>query len=144
ELVPDFATSAPLDAQVTDDAAYFLTRNRAWKLPISPPPLRNHGNYIVSLNRLVQWLGVLVDQAGVNGFTQVAGAQLIDEGGAIAGVITEDKGVDKDGKPKDNFTPGYELRAKVTVLAEGPRGSLTKHLVAGKHLDGFNPQVYSI
>lgn len=144
ELVPDFATSAPLDAQVTDDAAYFLTRNRAWKLPITPPPLRNHGNYIVSLNRLVKWLGGLVEQAGVNVFTQFAGAQLIDEGGAIAGVITEDKGVDKDGKPKDNFTPGYELRAKVTVLAEGPRGSLTKHLVAGKNLDGFNPQVYSI
>ena len=47
----------------------------------------------------------------------------------IAGVLTEDKGVDKNGKPKDNFTPGYELRAKVTVLAEGPRGSLTKDLV---------------
>ena len=55
--------------------------------------------------------------------------ELIYEGDGIAGVITEDKGVDKDGKPKDNFTPGYELRAKVTVLAEGPRGSLTKDLV---------------
>ena len=50
--------------------------------------------------------------------------QLIYEGDGVAGVITEDKGRDKDGKPKDNFTPGYELRAKVTVLAEGPRGSL--------------------
>jgi electron-transferring-flavoprotein dehydrogenase len=111
ELVPDFATSAPLDTPVTDDAAYFLTASRAWKLPITPPPLRNHGNYVVSLNKLVKWLGGLVEQAGVNVFTQFAGAELIYEGEAVAGVITEDKGRDKDGKPKDNFTPGYELRA---------------------------------
>jgi len=144
ELIPDFASSAPLDTPVTDDAAYFLTASRAWKLPITPPPLRNHGNYVVSLNKLVKWLGGLVEQAGVNIFTQFAGAELIHEGDAVAGVITEDKGRDKDGKPKDNFTPGYELRAKVTVLAEGPRGSLTKHLVSDKKLDGLNPQVYSI
>ena len=62
----------------------------------------------------------------------------------IAGVITEDKGVDKNGKPKDNYTPGYELRAKVTVLAEGPRGSLTKQLVAKEKLDNLNPQTYGI
>ena len=60
------------------------------------------------------------------------------------GVITEDKGLDKNGKPKANFTPGYELRAKVTVLAEGTRGSLTKQLVSKKHLDNINPQSYGI
>ncbi len=144
ELVPDFAKIAPLDTPVTDDAAYFLTASRAWKLPITPPPLRNHGNYIVSLSKLAKWLGGLAEQAGINIFTQFAGAQLIYEGEGVAGVITEDKGRDKDGKPKDNFTPGYELRAKITVLAEGPRGSLTKKLVADKNLGGFNPQVYSI
>jgi len=60
------------------------------------------------------------------------------------GVITEDKGLDKNGKPKANFTPGYELRAKVTVLAEGTRGSLTKKLVEKKKLDNINPQSYGI
>ena len=144
ELVPDFAKTAPLDAPVTDDAAYFLTASRAWKLPITPPPLRNHGNYIVSLNKLVKWLGGLVEKEGINIFTQFAGAQVIYEGEAVAGVITEDKGRDKEGRPKDNFTPGYELHAKITVLAEGPRGSLTKHLVEEKNLSGLNPQVYSI
>jgi electron-transferring-flavoprotein dehydrogenase len=144
ELVPDFAKTAPLETPVTDDAAYFLTAAGSWKLPITPPPLRNHGNYIISLNKLVKWLGGLVEQAGVNVFTQFAGAELIYEGDGIAGVITEDKGRDKEGKPKDNFTPGYELRAKITVLAEGPRGSLTKDLVARKQLDGINPQAYSI
>ena len=144
ELVPDFLQSAPLDTPVTDDAAFFLTERGAWKFPITPPPLQNHGNYVISLNKLVKWLGGLVEKAGVNLFTQFAGAQLIYEGDGIAGVITEDKGLDKEGKPKDNFTPGYELRARVTVLAEGPRGSLTKDLVNKKKLDGLNPQVYAI
>jgi len=144
ELVPDFEQSAPLDIPVTDDAAFFFTERSAWKFPITPPPLRNHGNYVVSLSRLVKWLGGLVEKAGVNLFTQFAGAQLIYEGEGIAGVITEDKGVDKNGRPKDNYTPGYELRAKVTVLAEGPRGSLTKDLVSKIKLDGLNPQVYAI
>jgi electron-transferring-flavoprotein dehydrogenase len=144
ELVPDWEKSAPLESPVTDDAAYVLTSASAWKLPITPPPLRNHGNYVVSLNKLVKWMGGLVEKSGVNLFTQFAGATLISEGGGIAGVITEDKGVDKEGKPKDNYTPGYELRAKVTVLAEGPRGSLTKDLVNRLKLDGLNPQIYGI
>lgn len=144
ELLPDFEKTAPLDTPVTGDAAYFLSATKEWKLPITPPPLQNHGNYVISLNRLTKWLGGLVEKSGVNVFTQFAGASLIYEAGGIAGVITEDKGVDKNGKPKDNFTPGYELRSKITVLAEGPRGSLTKDLVNHFHLDGVNPQVYGI
>src|SRR6202162_5620929 len=144
ELVPDWEKTAPLDSPVVDDAAFVLTSSDAWKLPITPPPLRNHGNYIVSVNKLVKWLGGLVEKAGVNLFTQFAGAKLVYEGSGIAGVITDDKGVDKNGKPKDNYTPGYELRAKVTVLAEGTRGSLTQQLVEKKNLANINPQTYGL
>jgi electron-transferring-flavoprotein dehydrogenase len=144
ELVPDFEKSAPLDTPVTGDAAYYFTETGSFKLPITPPPLRNHGNYVISLNKLVKWLGGLVEKKGVNLFTQFAGKELLYDKNGIAGVLTEDKGVDKNGKPKDNFTPGYELQAKVTVLAEGPRGSLTKELVNHLKLDGLNPQVYGI
>lgn len=144
ELVPDFEKSAPLDTPVTSDAAYFLTEKSAHKLPITPPPFQNHGNYVISLNKFVKWLGGLVEKKSVNLFTQFAGRELLFDKNGIAGVLTEDKGVDKNGKPKDNFTPGYELRAKVTVLAEGPRGSLTKDLVSKLQLDGLNPQVYGI
>jgi electron-transferring-flavoprotein dehydrogenase len=144
ELVPDFEKTAPLDTPVTGDAAYYFTESSSYKLPITPPPLQNHGNYVVSLNRLVKWLGALVEKKGINIFTQFAGRELLYDENGIAGVLTEDKGVDKNGKPKDNFTPGYELRAKVTVLAEGPRGSLTKELVNKQKLDGLNPQVYGI
>jgi electron-transferring-flavoprotein dehydrogenase len=144
ELVPDFEKTAPLDTPVTGDAAYYFTQSSSYKLPITPPPLQNHGNYVVSLNKLVKWLGGLVEKKGVNLFTQFAGKELLYDKNGIVGVLTEDKGVDKNGKPKDNFTPGYELRAKVTVLAEGPRGSLTKELVSKLKLDGLNPQVYGL
>jgi electron-transferring-flavoprotein dehydrogenase len=144
ELVPDFEKSAPLDVPVSDSAALVFTRGSSFRFPLTPPPFQNKGNYVVSLNRLTKWLGGLVETAGVNLFTQFSGAQLIYEGQGVAGVITEDKGLDKNGQPKDNYTRGYELRAKVTVLAEGPRGSLTKQLVQKKKLDNINPQLYSI
>src|SRR6202789_4115444 len=99
ELVPDFEKSAPLDTPVTDDAAYFFTEGGSYKLPITPPPLANHGNYIVSLNKVVKWLGGLVEAKGVNVFAQFAGAQLLYEKRGtlegVAGVLTEDKGIDK-------------------------------------------------
>jgi electron-transferring-flavoprotein dehydrogenase len=144
ELVPDYAKSAPLDTPVTDSAALIFTKGSSFRAPITPPPFVNTGNYVVSLNKITKWLGGLVEGAGVNLFTQFGGRELVFEGEGISGVITEDKGIDKHGKPKDNFTPGYELRAKVTVLAEGTRGSLTKTLVEKKKLDNLNPQSYGI
>src|SRR5271165_2032366 len=144
ELVPDFQKSAPLDTPVTESAALIFTEKSSYRVPITPPPFQNAGNYVVSLNRLVKWMGGLVEAAGVNVFKEFGGADLIYEGNGIAGVITEDKGLDKNGKPKANFTPGYELRAKVTVLAEGTRGSLTKQLVNNKRLDNINPQTYGL
>ncbi|MBI4466416.1 MAG: electron transfer flavoprotein-ubiquinone oxidoreductase [Acidobacteria bacterium] len=146
ELVPDFEKQgAPLDSPVRDDAAYFFTERRAIRFPVTPPPLRNHGNYVISLARLVQWLGQRAEKAGVNVFTGFAGAALLTDGERIVGIQTEDKGVDKEGRRKENFQPGYELRAKVTVLAEGPRGSLSKQLIQKFKLDaGCNPQAYAI
>ena len=144
ELVPDFEKSAPLDTPVTNDAALLFTRGSSFRFPITPPPFKNKGNYVVSLSKVTKWLGGLVEAAGVNVFKEFGGAELVYEGEGIGGVITEDKGVDKNGEPKANYTPGYELRAKVTVLAEGTRGSLTKKLVAAKKLDNINPQSYGI
>jgi electron-transferring-flavoprotein dehydrogenase len=146
ELVPEFqARGAPLESPVTADAVFYLTSSGSWKLPINPPFLRNHGNYIISINKFVKWLGGLVERAGVNLFAGFAGSEILLESHRVAGVRTDDKGVDKDGKRKANFQPGYDLRAKVTVFAEGPRGSLTKQLVQRLELDrGRNPQVYTV
>ncbi|HEY7680386.1 MAG TPA: NAD(P)/FAD-dependent oxidoreductase, partial [Terriglobia bacterium] len=150
ELLPDFDQPdspgrAPLACPVRREGVYFLTERGQWKLPIIPPFLQNHGNYIVSLNRLGRWLGEKVEKAGVTVFTGFAGRELLYDGGRVAGVRTDDKGVDRQGNPKSNYEPGYEVRAKVTVLAEGPRGSLSKELVGRQHLDqDSNPQTYAI
>jgi electron-transferring-flavoprotein dehydrogenase len=145
ELIPDFeAQGAPLETPVTADAVYYLTSSGSWKLPFNPPFLKNHGNYIISLNKLAKWLGQLVEKEGINLFAGFAGSEILFEGSRVAGVRTDDKGVDKNGKPKSNFQPGYNLRAKVTVFAEGTRGSLTKQLVRKLELDrGCNPQSYT-
>src|SRR4029077_4652706 len=143
ELLPGFEKQAPLDAEVNKEAVYFLTQNGKFKLPVTPPPLRDHGNYVISLNRFVKWLGSKVEEAGITVFTGFAGSELLYDGERVSGVRTDDKGVDKQNQPKSNFEPGYELHAKVVILAEGPRGSLTKQLIARFNLDrDRNPQTY--
>jgi electron-transferring-flavoprotein dehydrogenase len=147
ELIPDFVEQgAPLESPVKEDQFLYLTKNRAIRSPINPPPLNNHGYYIVSLNRLTAWLGEKCEEAGVNIFPEFPGADLLfDENDRVLGVRTGDKGLDKEGKPKPNFEPGVDLLAKVTVLGEGVRGSLTKKLVRRLGLDeDREPQVYSL
>src|SRR5229473_7201923 len=147
ELLPGFEKEAPIDAEVTREAVYFLTERNKLKFPITPPPLRDHGNYVISLNRFVKWLGRKVEETGITIFTGFAGSELLFNGEnnshLVTGVRTDDKGVDKQNQPKSNFEPGYELRAKVVILAEGTRGSLTKQLINKFDLaKDRNPQTY--
>ena len=145
ELLPDFEDEAPLDAAVVKEAVYYLTSSGKFKLPITPPPLRDHGNYVISINRFVKWLGSKVEAAGITVFTGFAGTELLFEKGRVLGVRTDDKGVDKNGERKSNFEPGYDLKAKVVILAEGSRGSLTKQLIGRFQLDNErNPQTYGV
>ncbi|MEO5937342.1 MAG: NAD(P)/FAD-dependent oxidoreductase, partial [Terriglobales bacterium] len=145
ELLPGFEKEAPLDAEVVKEAVYFLTEKHKFKFPITPPPLRDHGNYVISINKFVKWIGEKVEAAGITIFTGFAGSELLIENDRVIGVRTDDKGVDKHGQPKSNFEPGYDLKAKCVILAEGPRGSLTKQLVARFNLAvDRNPQTYGV
>jgi len=145
ELLPGFEKEAPLDAEVTQEAVYFLTQNGKFKLPITPSPLRDHGNYVISINKFVKWLGSKVEETGITIFTGFAGSELLYDGNRVAGVRTDDKGVDKENHQKSNFEPGYDLKAKVTILAEGTRGSLTKQLIEKFDLmKDRNPQTWGI
>ena len=151
ELLPGFEQEAPLDAEVTQESVWFLTKKGQHKLPIVPPPLRDHGNYVISLNRL-KWLGQKVEEAGITIFTGFAGSELLWEDESddvetarVAGVRTDDKGVDKEGRPKGNFEPGYDLRAKITILAEGTRGNCAKELIERLGLeDPEHAQTYGL
>jgi electron-transferring-flavoprotein dehydrogenase len=146
ELVPDFeAKGAPVATKVTEDHVYFLTSGGKLGLPIVPPPLQNHGNYVISLNQLVKWLASQAEAKGIDLLAGFPGAEMLYEGSRVVGVRTGDKGIDKHGNKKSNYEPGVDLRAKVTILAEGARGSLTKELVPRLKLDeGKFPMVYSI
>src|SRR5205807_3311001 len=129
ELLPGFEKDAPIDAEVTKEAVYYLTEKSKFKFPITPPPLRDHGNYVISINKFVKWLGEKVERAGITIFTGFAGSELLVENDRVIGVRTDDKGLDKQNQPKSNFEPGYDLKAKITILSEGARGSLTKQLI---------------
>src|SRR5271167_4140807 len=106
ELLPGFDKEAPLDAEVTKEAVYYLTRTGKFKFPVTPPPLRDHGNYVISINRFVKWLASKVEAGGITIFTGFAGSELLFEKGRVLGVRTDDKGVDKNGEQKSNFEPG--------------------------------------
>jgi electron-transferring-flavoprotein dehydrogenase len=145
ELLPGFEKEAPIDAEVSKEAVYFLTEKSKIKFPITPPPMRDHGNYVISINKFVKWLGEKVEQAGITIFTGFAGSELLVENDRVIGIRTDDKGLDKHNQPKSNFEPGYDLKAKVTILAEGPRGSLTKQLIGRFQLDKErNPQTFGV
>jgi len=146
ELLPDWKErGAPVESEVTEEDVSYLTKTRKIKSPIIPPPLNNHGKYVVSLNKLIRWLAPIVEESDVMLIPEFPGASLLyDDSGKVIGVRTGDKGIGKDGEPKDNFQPGADIFAKVTVLGEGSRGSLTKKLVEKLNLDeGRNPQVYA-
>jgi electron-transferring-flavoprotein dehydrogenase len=146
ELIPDFKErGAPVTTQVSEDHVYMLTSSGQWRLPITPPPLRNHGNYVISLNQLVRWLAQQAEARGIDLLAGFPAAELLFDGERVIGVRTGDKGIDKHGQRKSNFEAGVDLHAKVTILAEGARGSLSKVLISKLGLDrGKFPQVYSI
>ncbi|HEX8738080.1 MAG TPA: electron transfer flavoprotein-ubiquinone oxidoreductase [Pyrinomonadaceae bacterium] len=147
ELMPDFIEQGcPVDTKVSDDAFWYLTEKSKIAAPITPPPLKNHGYYIASLSKICEWMGEKCEEAGVNIFPEFPASEVLyDETDAVIGVRTGDKGIGKDGKPKANFEPGVDLLAKITVLGEGSRGSLTKQLTTRLGLNkGKEPTVYSL
>ena len=146
ELLPDFdKDGCPLESPVTADGVWFLTPRGRFALPIVPPPLRNHGNYVASLGKVVRWLATRAESAGIDLFPGFPAASALVEGDRVVGVRTGDRGLDRNGNRKPNFEQGIDIRARVTVLAEGPLGTVTKQLVGRFGLDaGRHPQVYAL
>ncbi|MFZ3231918.1 MAG: electron transfer flavoprotein-ubiquinone oxidoreductase [Pseudobdellovibrio sp.] len=151
ELIPNFVElGCPLDSEVKTDAVYYLGEKSSFKLPITPPPFHNVGNYIISISKFNRWLGVQCESKGINIFPGFAAVEALYEDNKIVGVRTGDKGRDKNGVPKANFEPGLILKAKTTVFAEGTRGSLFKqvskklNLRAGKNEEVFEEGVKEI
>lgn len=134
ELLPDWrARGAPVRTAVSEDHYLILTETGHHHVPhaLVPPLMRNEGNYIVSLGRVCAWLGEQAEALGVEiypGFA--AAAPLYRDDGGLQGVVIGDLGIAKDGSHKPGYTPGMELHAKYTLIAEGARGSLAKQIEA--------------
>ncbi len=146
DLIPGFETSgAPLLSAVRDDAVYVLTKTGKFRLPITPPPLRNHGHYVISLSRFVKWLAQQVETAGIDIFSGFAATDVLYDGDRVIGVRTGDRGIDRHGEKKSSFQPGVDIHAKVTIFCDGVRGNLTKSLIGTQGLTiGRQPQVFAL
>jgi electron-transferring-flavoprotein dehydrogenase len=145
-LLPAWRETPPeICVPATRDEFRLLTKSRAIKLP-TPPQMENHGNFIISLGMLTPYLASQAEALGVDVFAGFAASKpLFDEQGAVAGVQIGDMGIGKDGEPGPNFAPGPDVRARVTVFAEGARGSVTKQLVSRYKLDADAcPQTYGL
>jgi electron-transferring-flavoprotein dehydrogenase len=134
ELFPDWRErGAPVTIPVKAEQMHYLaTAKRSFRVPhfLIPKPMRNSGNYIISLGRLCRWLGQQAEAMGAEIFPGFAAVDLLyDQLGGVAGVVTGDMGVAKNGSRKPNCQPGIELRAPFTIFAEGCRGSLGKRLI---------------
>jgi electron-transferring-flavoprotein dehydrogenase len=142
ELLPGYLEQGfPLQHKVSSEFVYFLTERRSFRLP-PPPPMANHGNLVVSLSELVRWLGEQAEARGISIYPGFPARRVLFEGSRVVGVQVGDRGIDRDGKLKGVFEPGPEIRAKVVIFGEGPRGSCTKQVQQELGLSGLNPQAF--
>jgi len=140
QLLPDWRTDAahPLKTEVSSDSMWYLTTTRRMNLPhiMMPCLMSNAGNYIVSLGDLCRWLGKQAEFLGVEIYPGFAAQELlINADNRVYRVATGEFGRQADGAKSSTFTPGIELHSRLTVLAQGVRGSLTKRAIAHYQLD---------
>lgn len=160
ELLPDWKQAhPPINPMtiVTSESMKFLTSKYAISIP-EPPQMKNKGkNYIVSLNQFVKWLADRAEEVGVEIYPGFSVSEMVYGDSEsqdlnkhtkklfVKGIATNDMGVSRNFQPKDNFQRGMEFHAKVTLLAEGCHGSLTKQIMKEYNLrQGSDPQTYGI
>ncbi len=146
ELIPDYKElGCPINSEVKKEAFYYLGKSFTLKSPIIPPPFHNQGNMIISLSQYNRWLGQQAEAKGVNIFAGFTAAEVLLDGDKVIGVQTGDRGLNKNGEPKENFEPGMIIKSKVTVFADGTRSPLLKRVAEKLGLrDGRNPEAFEL
>lgn len=144
-LLPDTWQNAPLDTAVTQDEFIYLTENKYVQLP-TPSPMKNHGNFIISLGELCQFLAKEAEQLGCEIYPGFAASRLLyNDEEQVIGVATSDLGLDKLGNQTEHYQPGMHLLAKQTLFAEGCRGQLSQQLMLKFNLRAHcQPQTYGL
>ena len=146
ELLPDVdITDIPFSAKVFIDKTILLSEKFAIALPFHLPYMSNSGNYTASLGQICRYLAVKAEEKGVEIYPGFAVDEILYQDGKVTGAKTKDTGIDHHGHQMENFQPGTRIEAKITIFAEGTRGSLTKMLIQKYDLNkGRNEQVYSL
>lgn len=146
ELLPDVDISEiPFNAKVTKDSTVWLTENGSITFPFHVPYMNNIGNYTASLGQLCRYLALKAQEKGVEIYTGFAVDEILYKDGKVIGAKTKDTGIDHHGNKLENFQAGTSVNARITIFAEGTRGSLAKMLIKKFNLnEGKNEQVYSL
>ncbi|MEJ2184324.1 MAG: electron-transfer flavoprotein:ubiquinone oxidoreductase [Gemmatimonadota bacterium] len=144
ELFPDLdPADLPFRQPVEQEHVYVLGAEKAQRIP-TPPPMRNHGNYVASICEIVRWLGEKAEEAGVNVFTGFPAEALLAQDQRVIGVRTAATGLDRNGQPGSGYMPPTDIVARVTVLSEGTRGSLSQAFYQWQGIGADNPQIYAL
>ncbi|MFL5594941.1 MAG: 4Fe-4S dicluster domain-containing protein [Gemmatimonadaceae bacterium] len=144
ELFPELEDKEfPFRSAVAGERVYFLTDNRAVRIP-TPPTMQNEGYYIASICEIVRWLGEKAEGLGVNIFTGFPAASLLTEGQRVIGVRTTASGLARTGEPGAGYAPPTDLTAQITVLAEGTRGALSQAYLEWQNISADNPQIFAL
>jgi electron-transferring-flavoprotein dehydrogenase len=144
ELFPDLAEQDfPFRQAVNAEAVYLLTKSGSIPVP-TPPTMHNRGFYTASLCEMVRWLGERAEELGVNIFPGFPADALLVEGNVVKGIRTTATGLDRSGSPGANYQEPTELTAKVTVLSEGTRGTLSQAYCQWQGIPSANPQIFAL
>ena len=138
EFLPDYRErGCPIESMVSSETLWFLGGKRKFPFPFLPETFSNKGSLLLSLSRLGAWMAEIAEQEGVQLFDNTAAAAPYIEDGHLQGILTDDKGLDKNGNPKPDYQPGLLLKSKVTVIGEGSDGSLSRQI--SKFFPGATP-----
>ncbi|MGB7847016.1 MAG: hypothetical protein WBL63_15480 [Candidatus Acidiferrum sp.] len=106
-------------------------RDEAIELPYIPSFLKKHDGLVLSIGQFNQWVG---EQLTASGLVQIwpstpVSGPLIENNG-VSGVRLADQGADLSGNPAEGFMPGMDVRAALTVVGDGPVGSVGRGIDA--------------
>ena len=126
-LDPHGASRRPFAMRMADKVLdrIGLVRDHSYELPYVPPFLNKHDGFILSIGQFNQWVGQQLMMSGaVQIWPSSPVAEPLIEHDQVKGVRLADQG------EGDSLQPGMDVRAALTVVADGPVGPV------GREIDG--------
>ncbi|MBG0776064.1 MAG: 4Fe-4S ferredoxin [Desulfovibrionaceae bacterium] len=113
----------------------------AAELPWTPEFMSKEEGMVLSMGQFTQWVASQVMSTGlVQVWPSMPVAAPLLDGNKVLGVRLADQGVNRKGEPDMGFMPGMDIRADLTVVADGPVGPVSRAIderlgmPAGRHV----------